>query len=83
MSLNWKETEPGAHGSVPVGILLCLVLELSGRSSQYPQAELFVTVVTGSGSVHLETLDFSICVGRLCDVASHLNEMALYSSDPF
>lgn len=64
VSLNWMETEPGAKGSVPVGISLCLVQELSGRSSRYLQAELFVTIVVGSGSTQIERLDLAICVGR-------------------
>jgi hypothetical protein len=42
--LSLMETEPRAKGSVPVGILLCSVM-LSGRSSCYLQAELFVTIV--------------------------------------
>lgn len=62
MSLNLVEREPKAKGSVPVGISLCLVLEPSGRSSRYLQAELFVAIVMGSGSMHLESLDLSICV---------------------
>lgn len=35
------ETDPGAKASVPVGILLGSVPELSGRPSRYLQAELF------------------------------------------
>lgn len=58
------ETKPGAKGSVPVGILLCPVPELSGRSTHYLQAELFATIAVGSGSMHLQRLDLSICVGR-------------------
>ena len=77
------ETEPGAKGSVPVGILLCSVPGLSGTSSRYLRAELFAAIVMESGSMRLERLDLSICVGDLCNAASHPNKMALYSLDPF
>lgn len=58
------ETEHGAKGNVPVSILLRSVPELPGRASRSPQAELFATVVTENGSMHLERLDLSICVRR-------------------
>lgn len=54
VSLNLMKTESRAQGSVPVGILLSLVPELSERLSRYLRAERFTTIVIGSGSVHLE-----------------------------
>lgn len=70
VSLNLMKTESRAKGSVPVGILLSLVPELSERLSRYLQAEHFTTIVMGSGSVHLEFGPQHLC-REICALWSH------------
>lgn len=58
------ETDPGAKASVPVGILLGQCQSSLGDHPVTSKQSSLPTTVTGSGSMHLETLDLSICVGR-------------------
>lgn len=76
------ETERGAKGSVPVGILLCPVPELSGRSTHYRQSSLPRLRWEVAACVYRDWTLASV-LGDLCNVASHPNKIALYNLDPF